>query len=437
MKNLFAALLLGFSLCCAEAYAAGSAPFAEVDKAGFFLKEFEREVDRAQGADTGRYFNKQEALSRIKRLSQQYPDDPKVKDLVTRASIILMKSKGDFMEITPAMTAYKRNEAELRDRFKSLNQSAWEDQIRQKNPMTKVFPAPEPESVDVREYLDKYILLEDVHYPANQFIGGTGEYIYLGKPSSGYYFISLSGRHWAGPYEAIRRYRSMVDATLGDNLTFKIRGKITGLVMESTDASEEKHSPVVWGWVVTPEMLYTGDRVLAMYDPKHDHSGFFFGEEQVEGIKESWYTIKSIPDNVDPKRLMEIFATAIKEKNYKLYLDCINPVRGGTDVGSSLLRYHWDLHQARFRDEYVHAVFDPPKITVLKGFDDDNDLEGYFLNASQREQLNKMAGEKEEMAIVMSRAFDENGKQRGSKNRHELRRKGNGRWYVNTYDVRF
>ena len=33
--------------------------------------------------------------------------------------------------------------------------------------------------------------------------------------------------------------------------------------------------------------------------------------------------------------------------------------------------------------------------------------------------------------------FDKNGKQVGSKNRHELRRKGNGRWYVNTYDVRF
>jgi hypothetical protein len=48
-----------------------------------------------------------------------------------------------------------------------------------------------------------------------------------------------------------------------------------------------------------------------------------------------------------------------------------------------------------------------------------------------------MSGEKEEMAIVLSRAFDKNGKQVGSKNRHELRRKGNGRWYVNTYDVRF
>ena len=48
-----------------------------------------------------------------------------------------------------------------------------------------------------------------------------------------------------------------------------------------------------------------------------------------------------------------------------------------------------------------------------------------------------MGGEKEEMAIVYSRAYDKNGKQIGSKNPHELRRKGNGRWYVNTYDIRF
>ncbi|MBR4423456.1 MAG: hypothetical protein IKS68_04455 [Mailhella sp.] len=434
MKRMATVFFL--ALLSAPVFAA-NAPFAEVDKAGIFLRDFEKEVERAQGADSGRYFNKQEALSRIKRLSEQYPDDPKVQELVKRASTALMKSKGDYMEITPGMLAYKKNEAELRERFKAQNQAAWEDQLRQKNPITKVFPTPVPEEVDVRDYLEKYVLLEDVRYPANQFAGATGEYIHVGKPSIGYYFVSMQGRHWSGPYEAIRRYRSMVDASLGDNLKFKILGKITGLVMESPDASEDKKAPVVWGWIVTPEMLYAGDRVLAMYDSKNENSGYFFGEDQVEKIKESWYTVKSIPDNVDPKRLMEIFATAIKEKNYKLYLECINPERGNTDVGSSMLRYHWDLHQARFQNEYVHAVFDEPKITVLKGFDDKNDLEGYFLNPGQREQLNKMAGEREEMAVVMSRAFEENGKQRGSKNRHELLRKGKGRWYVNTYDVRF
>ncbi|MBO4311884.1 MAG: hypothetical protein J5828_02675 [Desulfovibrionaceae bacterium] len=436
MKHALMALLLGLSLAAVPALAA-NAPFAEVDKAGIFLRDFEKEVERAQGADTGRYFNKQEALSRIKRLAQQYPDDPKVKELVKRASAALMKRKGGYMEITPEMLAYKRNEKELRERFKTQNQEAWQKALTEKAPITNVFPTPDPEAVDLTNYVGKYILLEDVRYPANLFVGGSGEYIYTGKPSSGFYFISMQSRQWAGPYEAIRRYRSMVDASLGDNLTFSVLGKITGVVMESTDPAPEKHSPVTWGWVVAPEMLYAGDRVLATYDPQNENSGFFYGEDEVEKIKDSWYTVKSIPDNVDPKRLMEIFATAIKEKNYKLYMQCIYPARGDSDVGSSLIRYHWDLHQARFQNEYVHAVFDEPKITVLKGLDENNDLEGYFLDPSQRERINKMSGEREEMAVVMSRAFDENGKQRGSKNRHELRRKGNGRWYVNTYDVRF
>ena len=436
MKHAAMAFFLGLALFSAPVFAA-NAPRDDVNKANIFLTDFEKEVARAQGADTGRYFNKQEALTRVKRLSEQYPDDPKVQDLVRRATVVLMKSKGDYMEITPAMTAYKRNEAELRERFRSQNQKEWARQISELKPVAKIFPTPDPMAVDLTEYMGKYVLLEDVRYPQNQFVGGTGEYIWLGKPSSGYYFVSLSGRHWAGPYEAIRRYRSMVDATLGDNLRFSVLGRLTGIVMESTDPSPEKHTPVVWGWVVEPDFLYTGDRVLAKYVPDHENSGTFFGENQVEGIKESWYTVKSVPDDVDPKRLMEIFAAAIKEKNYKLYLDCIMPVRGDTDVGSSLLRYNWDLHQARFRDEYVHVVFDDPQITVLKGFDDTNDLETYFLNPEQRRQLDKMSGEREEMAVVMSRAYDENGKQRGSKNRHELRRKGGGRWYVDTYDVRF
>lgn len=236
----------------------------------------------------------------------------------------------------------------------------------------------------------------------------------------------------------MKRFRRFVDPSLGDTITFTVLGRITGVVMESPDANEEKLAPVEWGWIVEPEYLYAGERVVAYYDPQLENSGTFFGEEDVEKIKQSWYTVKSVPDNVGPKQLMEIFATAIKEKNYNLYKECINPVRYASDLGESLLRYHWDLHQARYHGEYVHAVFDEPKITVLKGHDDSSgNLENFFLDSNQREQLMQRAGEKEEMAIVMSRAFEQSGKQRGAKNFHELRRKGKGRWYINTYDVRF
>ncbi len=429
------ALLFSCLFFATQAFAA-MAPIDEVRKANIFLTDFEKEVARADGAST-RFFNKQETLTRVHRLATQYPDDPAVQDLVRRTKQALMRSKGNYIEITPEMLAYKHNEANLRNMLKAKNQKAWQELITKTSPITQIFPAPVPEKADLEQYYGKYILLPDVRYPENQFLGATGEFIHVGKPSSGYYFIALDGRNWLGPYEAIKRYRSLVDASLGENLHFSVLGKITGLVMESPEAGRDKRSPFVWGWIVQPEALYAGERVLACYDASKEQSGFFIGEDQVESIKDSWYTVKSIPDNVDPKELMEIFCTAIKEKNFKLYQECIYPDRSASETGSSLLRYHWDLHQARFREEYVHVVFDKPQITVLKGRDTSNDLENFFLDESQKATLDKISGEREEMAIVMSRAFDQNGKQRGSKNSHELRRKGNGRWYVNTYDVRF
>lgn len=436
-KNRLSALLLSLAFFASPAMAA-DAPFADVDKANYFLKEFEKEVERAQGAGNTRFFHKTDALTRIKKLNEEYPDDPRVKDLMKRASVAVQRSMGDFRQITPEMLAYKTNEEQMRSRIKGMNEAEWNKQISQRQMLPKAYPAPDPETVEnLNDYLGKYVVLDNVQYPSNMFTGGSGSYVAAGKPSTGYYFISMNGRNWSGAYEAVRRYRSMVDASIGDNINFKVLGKITSIVMESPDASVEKKSPFVWGWIVVPEMIYANDTVLAVYDPDNENSGYFIGEELVDKIKDSWYTVKSIPENADPKKLMEIFATAIKEKNYNLYMDCIYPERRKTDVGSSLLRYHWDLHQNRFQNEYVYVEFDEPKITVIKGFDDTNDLDTYFLNENQRDQLTKMGGEKEEMAIVYSRAYDKNGKQIGSKNPHELRRKGNGRWYVNTYDIRF
>ena len=436
MKKFSIALLLGLSLCAVQAYA-GPAPINEVNKANIFLTDFEKEVARAQGADMGRYHNRREALTRIRELAKLYPDDPRVQELVRRASIANMKSKGDFLEISPEMVAYKKNEEALRERFRKLNQDEWKKKLAETAPITEVFPTPDPPRVNVEEYYGKYVVLDNVLYPNNQFIGMSGEYVHVGKPSSGYYFVDIAGRAWLGPYEAVKRYRRFVDASLGESISFTVLGRITGVVMESPDAGENKMAPASWGWIVQPEYLYAGDRVMARYDEKHESSGTFFGEEEVEKIKDGWYTVKSIPDKVDPKRLMEIFATAIKEKNFELYSQCIHPDRQRSDTGKSLLRYHWDLHQERFQKEYVHALFDEPEITVIKGFTGGDDLDDFFMSSEQKSAVSKGSGEVEEMAIVMSRAFEESGKQRGGKNRHELRRKGNGRWYVNTYDVRF
>lgn len=438
MKRIMTAFLIGIFLGSAvpcSAAPANSEADRQISFAEHYLKEFEKEVERQKGGQKDRYRYQRDALERVQTLVQSYPDNPKVKEMYARTRTALMKSYGNYMEITPDMLVYKRNEEELRKRYSAISSEAWKKKIEELAPETKVFPTPDPMNVAPTEYFGKYVVLEDVKYPNNQFYGATGEFIHVGKPSSGYYFVDIGGRNWLGPYEAVKRFRRTVDASIGDVFSFAVLGKITGIVMESPDASQDKKAPFVWGWIVVPEFLYLPDKIIAYYDAEKESSGYFEQEEKVKDIKEGWYTVKSVPDDVDPKRLMEIFATAIKEKNYDLYVDCIRPEWREMAVRGNVL-YHWDLHQRRFNEQYVAVVFDDPVIQVVKGFDTDDNLQDFFLDDKQRDRLTKMAGEKEERATVYSRAYDENGRQQNPVP-HYLVRKGSGRWYVDSYAPRF
>jgi hypothetical protein len=442
MKGLPILLALSMMLAFAapaSVLAAALAPKNEISRAEYYLKEFEKEVAHQHGGAAAFYRNKRDAVDRVKRLVQGYPDDPAVQALFQRTRTALLKSKGDYMEITPAMTAYRRNEQEMRERFSRMSAEAWQKKISSVETLSPVFPTPDPMEVVPSDIIGKYVVISDVVYPSNQFVGATGEYAFAGKPSTGFYFIQLNTRRWLAPYEAVKRFRRQVDASIGDTISFKVLGKVTGVVMESPDASQNKKAPFVWGWVVQPETLYVDGRVMASYDPSVEQASAFVGEESVNDIKQSWYTVKSIPPDVTPERLMDIFQAAIKEKNFELYQQCINPARQETPTGQSLVRYHWDLHQSRFQTQYVHAVFDKAQVKVVKGHDSRDSDENFFLTDDDRSKLTRMAGEMEERAIVTSRAFDENGKQVGGKHPHELIRKGGdaGRWYVEDYAARF
>ena len=436
---LAASIMLGTAPLPSSAEAASLAPKNEISRAEYYLKEFEKEVSHQHGGAASFYRNKRDAVDRVKRLVQGYPDDPAVQALFHRTRTALLKSKGDYMEITPAMTAYRRNEQEMRERFSRMSAEAWKKKLAAVEVLSPAFPAPDPMEVTPSDIIGKHVAIKDVVYPSNQFIGATGEYAFAGKPSTGFYFIQLNSRRWLAPYEAVKRFRRQVDASIGDTISFTVLGKITGVDMESPDASQQKKAPFVWGWVVQPDSLYVDGHVLASYDDTHEQAAAFVGEETVNDIKQSWYTVKSIPPDVTPEGLMDIFQAAIKEKNFELYQNCINPARWETPTGKSLVRYHWDLHQARFQKQYVHAVFDKAKIKVVKGHDSRDKDENFFLSDFDREKIIKMSGEMEERAIVTSRAFDENGKQVGGRHPHELIRKGGdaGRWYVEDYAARF
>ncbi len=411
----------------------------QVKQAEYHVREFEKEVAQQRGGEKAVYRSKKAALDRVQKLKLDYPDDPEVEKLYQRVRTALMKSKGDFAEVSPEWTLYKRHEDDLRKVISGEGQKKWQDILVQAGAkrISKTFPAPDSAEIPLEKIKDSYVVLEDVQYPRHQFYGVTGEYVYAGKPSSGFYFVAAGSRRWLGPYEAVKRYRRNVESSLMEVQSWTVLGKITNIALEIPEAGEEKKGSPQFGWVVEPVALHVPGHVTAWYDADGEASGRYAGEEMVASIKDGWYTVKEIPEDVTPERLMEIFMTAIKEKNYKLYHDCIDPERRKTEAGEDLLRYHWDLHQERFRKEYIHAAFGKAKISVIKGFDSGNEQENFFLDDKQKETLSRIGGTKIEEAVVESRAYDENGRQLGSPHPHTLIRRGSGRWYVEDYAIRF
>ena len=429
-----AAIFLGAAL-------AAAAPAADkrqlISYAEHYLREFEQEVARERGGEKTIWRSKDAALSRVQELHEKYPNDPQVQALFERARVALKKSKGDFMEITPEMTSYLRTEETLRKDIAAAGKAAWEKLIGEKRAETieKIFPTPDYKTVSVDDLQGRYVVLENARYPQGQFYGATGEYIAVGKPSTGYYFVDISGRAWLGPYEAVKRFRRQVDTDLEDVQNWTILGKITDITSEIPDASENKVGNYQFGWVVTPVALYVPDHCMALYDANHESSGVFIGEESVQRVKESWYSVKSVPDDVTPERLMEIFVTAIKEKNFKLYCSCIDPSADRKDIDGEQSTFFWDLHQRRFHGQYVHVTFGKARIKVLKGFDEKDTFDNYFLDEKDRADIKKASGTKLEEAVVETRAWDANGKVVGSPKPHRLRRQDGGRWFV--YDIGF
>lgn len=416
------------------------------------LENFEKEVARARGGEDQRWFYKEEALSSIAALYEEFPNDPEVLALFDRAKAVLMKSNGKLTAVEQNWTVYKRNEENLRKFVWAESEKYWNELIAKSgtNFIAKAFPTPDPKTVGMETVSNKLIVL-DVRYPANQFYGGTGEYVYSGAPSMGYWFVALGGRQWLGAYEAVKRYRDEVDSSMLEVHKWKVLGRIVDVTAEYPQAGAKKFGNIQFGYVVRPIALMVPDRVVGFYNPDGLQSGEFVAEAKVAKMKEDWFTVKSVPADVTPKRLMEIFMMAIKEKNFDLYLDCIDPRRregfnaydrkdrqaGEQTKAYADIRYHWQLHQERFHKEYVHATFDEAKAAVVHGFDSKDKWNQLFLDDEQRAKLQKAKGELVERMVVESRAIDENGKQLGSPHAHKVIRRNHGRWYVEDYAPRF
>ncbi|MHB8799475.1 MAG: hypothetical protein ACYDBY_13525 [Thermoanaerobaculia bacterium] len=432
---------LAFALLVPLGAMAQKAPPNEVTKAEHFLKKLEDHARRARGAAFKPGYEDNEALKRIKELKEKYPEDPAVEALFARARAALMGSKGDFIEITPGMLAYRRNEEKLRDLFGAEGEKERAGFLRMpamSNAIRPAFPAPSIEDASADALRGRHVVLENARYPDNEFVEGGQPYLFVGSIATGFYWVELGGRSWIGVYEALKRYRRLVNADLPEQVSLTIVGKVKGVRLLVPQAEKRKTQPPQWGWVVEPVAIHVPGLTFTRADASQT-GGSFAGEARLEQMKGSLYTVRSLPPGATPEQVVETFATAIKEKNLPLYLECISPERQAGPRARDLLMYHWDLHQFRFSKLYVHATVEPAVVTVRKGYDSGNDLESFFLTDEQKQTVAKISEELVEDAELRTKAWDERGRQYGSPKPRFLKRTGGakGRWYITNFEQPF
>ncbi|MBN2235042.1 MAG: hypothetical protein JW706_07825 [Opitutales bacterium] len=416
----------------------------ELDGGTHRIVKFEQKVERMRGQPMRLGFEEKDALQRIESLRQRYPDHPEVMALVERAKKASFASMGHTAELSPGVAAYRLNEQKLKEIFATRAAEKWEAlQARiasTPSPIVTAFPAPSVDDVSSAEVAGRYVILNDFHYPANEFTDFGNQYVAVGTGARGYYFVRLSHRNWFGAYEAFKRYRRLINRDIPENQAWTVVGKISSVALLVPDAGKTKIRAAVWGWEVVPEAIYIPGCTLAQADPDIENGGTFAAEEVMEEIKGDMYTVKAIPPDVSPERLVEIFAIAIQEKNYPLYLDCIDPARLKTRTARQLAQYHWDLHQERFAGLYVAIRPDPPRIHTLRGVDlseNSDDPRITFLSSSQKEVLRLRSGPLVKEAELTTRAFDERGQQYGSPKPRYLRRIDSGQWYIDNFEQPF
>ena len=406
------------------------------------LEKFEDKVRRARGAPFKLGYVEKEALRRILALKDKYPGDPVVAKLYERARTVILASEGKLVEITKAMLQYRENEKKMKKMFAAEGEKAWaaykQKLAHAKKLIEKAFPPPSHEKIDMKKLIGKVVVLDQFNYPADEFTSMNRQFCFVGSGVRGYYYVVLSCREWLGAYEAFKRYRRFINRDIPEQMKWTLVGEITGIELQVPQAAKEKTLNAYWGWRVRPMALYVPGCTFSVADPELELGGTFAGEERMEEIKSVFYTVKKIPEAVTPQRLTEIYATAIKEKNYPLYLECIDPNRRKTKAGLSRCMYHWEWHQHRFATFYCRVDVDPASITVLEGFDTSADsLKGRFLTDEERAKLKKVSMPLVEQALLRSRAFDERGKQYGSPKPRVLRRIEKRRWHIINYDQPF
>jgi len=409
----------------------------ELSGAEHRMDNFEDKVRRMRGQAFKLGPLETEALKRIKALQEKYPDDPRVKELFERARKAIIASEGETTEVEPGAAGFRENTKKLQQTFAAEAEKQFEafkaKALAEKNAIEKAFPPPDPEKTSVSSMEGRTIVIPGFRYPENEFQNFGSQYCFVGSGARGYYYVQLSNRAWFGAREALRRYCRELGVEIPQEVEWTVVGKIVGVHLLIPQAGKKPTKSAFVGWLVDPKAIYVPGYTFAVANPELELGGTWAGEERAEEMKSAMYTVREIPPDVEPDRLAAIFATTIMEKNYKLFLDCIDPERRKTPTALSRINYHWDLHQQRFAKFYVKITVEKPRVWTVEGYDAENKFDGVFLTKEEREKIAATAKTLVEAAEVKSKAYDERGRQYGSPKPHFLKRVAKKRWYITDY----
>ncbi|MEM6392805.1 MAG: hypothetical protein AAF797_08550 [Planctomycetota bacterium] len=410
----------------------------ELQDADYYLRQFEDYAKGLKGEKGEFTRGSRIALQKVSDLRKKYPGDPKVEALFSRARTAAKMLQGVTFEITPEMLAYRGQAAKNAERLAAASVHQWEqsraDIAAQDGAILKPLPAPNPEEVPMDELVGKSVILEGLRYPDDLFPYYSRQFIAIGKPSTGFYYVDVSSRSFVGAYEAIRRYERRVSNDIPAEWT--VVGEIVGAQIMVPEAGEVKVGAAYPGWVVQPHWIYVPGKVFAFADEEHEAGGTFFGEADMEQILADQYTVRAVPSDATPESLINVFVTALKERNYALYTDCIDPAEKQTPVQLEWLERKYDIFQRRLARDYVHVeVYKADPLRVVQGGEDADDqaLLDEFLDEADRSREAKHALPRIEQQVLWLRLYDETGKVREMPKGVTVRRQANvenNRWFI-------
>lgn len=369
----------------------------------------------------------QRSFAEIQQLAERFPEDPNVQELVNKAREVYRQAKGERFVFTPEMLAYRQRGEKLADVVKAASDKRWETLKKEQSEngllLAKPFPAPDAYESDQDQISGKKVILIDVPYEQDLFVSAGTNWIPVGSPDKGYYWINGSSQRFNRLFEGLRRYRSNVQQEVPEKWTFIAQVDEPEMMAPGSEADQIKNAYL--GWIVNPTALYIPGVVLVELDENGEAGVTFAGESEIKSLLN--YSVTSVADDVEPQRLVEIYITALKEKNFELHLDCIDPEQRKAEAQIGGLRYNWEIQQKGIEKIHVHAEpYQVDEIIVVSGGVNEG-LEAFF---GDPDNAVKPAFTKEEEVRVWVRLFDKDGVQSVRPRIVKLCRRDGGRWYI-------